>query len=276
MGRLRICDEIAKIKPQENVAGETQVKIRKASLLVMTTAFVISSPLLAERIKTEAVITKVEGNRIDARTMTGPITVVLTPSTDIAQTSGLSKKARDTKSLIPGLIFTVDGDLQGQTMTAEHIRFKEKDWRTAVATKAGTTEQFAELRKAIIEGQEYVIQDETAVYFATGSAVIGATYKEQLRKLAEKAPSFGNYRISILGFADPRGNARANERLSAKRALAVSNYLRQTGYIQPGRVLSPSAMGEGTAAPGEAAPAGNDQARRVLVRVVTPKTQLKQ
>ena len=248
---------------------------RKTRLMVVSFAFAISSQVLAEPTKTEAVITKVEGNTIAARTTSGPITVVLTPSTDIAQTSGLaSKKARDPKSLIPGLIFTVDGDLQGQTITAEHIRFKEKDWRTAISTKAGTMEQFSELRTAIIEGQEYVVRDETAVYFPTGSAVIGATYKQKLREIAEKAPSFGNYRISILGFADKRGNAAANERLSNKRATAVSNFLRQTGYIQPGRVLSPSAMGEGTLAPGEAAPTGDEQARRVLVRIITPKTQL--
>jgi len=251
--------------------------IRKASLLVVSAAFVLSAPALAEKMKTEAVITKVEGNTISARTMSGPITVVLTPSTSIAQMSGIAKKStRDAKSLIPGLIFTVDGDMQGQTVTAENIGFKEKDWRTAVATKAGTTEQFSELRKAIIEGQEYVIRDEAAVYFKSGSAVIDPSYKQKLRDLAQKAPSYGNYRVSILGFADPRGNAAANERLSAKRALAVSNFLRQTGHIQPGRVLSPSAMGEGTTAPGEAAPAGNDEARRVVVRVVTPKTQLTQ
>jgi outer membrane protein OmpA-like peptidoglycan-associated protein len=161
-------------------------------------------------------------------------------------------------------------------VTAANIRYKDKDWRTAIATKAGTTEQFAELRKAIIEGHEYVIREEATVYFPTGSAVVGASYKERLRELASKAPSYGNYRISILGFADPRGNAAANERLSQKRAAAVSNYLRQTGHIQPGRVLSPSAMGEGTTAPGEATPTGNDEARRVVVRVVTPKTQLKE
>jgi len=253
------------------------MQVRKAGLLVAAGSFMISAPLLAEPTKTEAVITKVEGHTISAKTVNGALTVVLTPSTDIAQTSGIaSKKKRDAKALIPGLIFTVDGDMQGQTITAEHIRFKEKDWRTAVATKAGTTEQFAELRKAIIEGQEYVIREEATVYFPTGSAVIGASYKQRLAELARKAPSFGNYRISLLGFADPRGNQAANEKLSAKRALAVSNYLRQTGHIQPGRVLSPSAMGEGTVAPGETAPAGNDEARRVVVRVVTPKTQLTQ
>jgi hypothetical protein len=35
-------------------------------------------------------------------------------------------------------------------------------------------------------------------------------------------------------------------------------------------------MGEGTSAPGETAPANNNEARRVVVRVVTPKTQLQQ
>ena len=248
---------------------------RKTGLLIVSASILVSSPLLAEPIKTEAVITSIQGNTINAKTMNGPITVILTPSTSIAQTSGIaSKKTKDARSLIPGLIFTVDGDMQGQTLTAQNIRFKEKDWRTAIATKAGTVEQFSELRKAIIEGQEYVIRDETAVYFPTGSAVIGATYKQKLRTLAEKAPSYGNYRVSILGFADPRGNAAANTRLSEKRAKAVSTYLRQTGYIQPGRVLSPSAMGEGTTAPGEATPSGNDAARRVVVRIVTPKTQL--
>jgi OOP family OmpA-OmpF porin len=253
------------------------MEVRKHGFAAIAAALIVSTAAFAEPVKTEAVITSVDGNTITARTMNGPLTVVLTPSTKITQTSGLAKKeARPVKALIPGLIFTVNGDLQGQTVTAEDIRFKEKDWRTAVATKAGTTEQFAELRQAIIDGNEYVIRDEATVYFPSGSAVVATSYKQKLQALAQKAPSFGNYRISILGFADPRGNAAANERLSQKRAAAVSNYLRQGGHIQPGRVLSPSAMGEGTAAPGEAAPTGNDEARRVVVRVVTPKTQLKQ
>ena len=244
-----------------------------AGLLISVTAV----PVVAEEVKTEAVITSVSGNTINARSTAGPLTVVLTPETKIVQTSGLAKReTRDAGALIPGLIFTVEGDNQGGTVTAEDIRFKEKDWRTAIATKAGTVEQFSELRKAIIEGQEYVIQDETTVYFKVGSSTISATDRANLKALAEKAPSFGNYRISILGFADPTGNAAANERLSLKRAGAVSNYLRQTGKINPGRVLSPSAMGEGGTAPDISAPTNNHEARRVVVRVVTPKTQLTQ
>lgn len=253
------------------------MRIRKNGVAVLAAALMVSTAALAEEVKREAVIVSVDGSNINAQTREGPLTVVLSPETKIVETSGIAKrKDRDTKSLLPGLIFTVKGDQQGSTVTAEDITFKERDWRTAVATKAGTKEELGELRRAIIEGQEYVIQQETAVYFATGSTAISSQHKQELRALAEKAPSYGNYRISILGFADPTGNAAANERLSLRRAAAVSNYLRQTGLIEPGRVLSPSAMGEGTTAPGEAAPTSNTQARRVIVRVVTPKTQLTQ
>jgi len=260
-------------------SGDEEEKMKGKLALIAAGALLtsVAVPALAEEIKTEAVITSVDGNTINAKTMAGPLTVVLTPETKITQTSGIARRdARDARALIPGLIFTVEGDNQGGTVTAEDIKFKEKDWRTAVATKAGTVEQFSELRKAIIEGQEYVIQDETTVYFKVGSSAISASDKANLKTLAEKAPSFGNYRISILGFADPTGNAAANERLSLKRAGAVSNYLRQTGKINPGRVLSPSAMGEGGTAPDIAAPTNNEEARRVVVRVVTPKTQLTQ
>ena len=145
--------------------------------------------------------------------------------------------------------------MQGTTLTAESIEFRERDWRTAVATRAGTTE----LRQAIIDGNEYVIQEEVTVLFASGSVAIASQYQEQLRAIARNASSHGNYRVSVLGFADPQGDAAANERLSLRRAGAVSNFLRQTGSIEPGRVLSPSAMGEGTTAPGEAAPTSNER-----------------
>src|SRR5688572_7580158 len=254
-----------------------KMTLSKYGAAVFAATLLVSTSALAEPVKTEAVVTSVEGNTITARTVNGPLTVVLIPSTKISQTSGLARKdAKPATSLIPGLIFTVNGDLQGQTVTAQDIRFKERDWRAAVAAKAGTIDQFAELRQAIIDGNEYVIREESTVYFATGSALVADSYKQNLRALAQKAPSYGNYRVSILGFADPRGNAAANERLSQKRAAAVSNYLRQTGSIQPGRVLSPSSMGEGTVAPGEAVPTSNDEARRVVVRIVTPKGQLRQ
>jgi outer membrane protein OmpA-like peptidoglycan-associated protein len=250
---------------------------RNFSIAAGAVALMLSTAALAERVKREGVIISGSPNGLNVRTREGPITVVVSPDTRIRQVKGLSRSTRSTRDLIPGLIIKIDGDQQGSTIAASNIDFKESDWRNAIATKAGTQQEFAELRQAIIDGNEYVIREETTVYFKSGSAVIAESYKQNLRALAQKAPSYGNYRVSILGFADPRGNAAANERLSLRRAGMVSNFLRQTGSIQPGRVLSPSAMGEGTAAPGEAAPpASDDEARRVVVRVVTPKAQLGQ
>lgn len=258
------------------------MNVRNQGLAIFAAAFALATPALAEDAKRVGVIMSMSEGQLNVRTREGPLTVVLTPTTTIQEDKGLQKRDRGLDSLMTGLIITAEGDLQGNTLTASEIDFKERDWRAAVATKAGTAETFEqaatereELRRAIVEGQEYVIKEETTVYFATGSSAIAEQYKAQLRTIAAKAPTHGNYRVSILGFADPRGDAAANERLSLKRAMAVSTYLRQTGKIQPGRVLSPSAMGEGTTAPEEAMPAGDDQARRVLVRVLTPKTQLK-
>jgi len=45
------------------------MQVRKAGLLVVAGSFMISAPLLAEPTKTEAVITKVEGHNIIARTV---------------------------------------------------------------------------------------------------------------------------------------------------------------------------------------------------------------
>ena len=240
-----------------------------------------AAPVLAEPVDTEAVIISATGGQLSAKTRQGDVTVVFSGDTRIREVDGLRRRTRDADSLIPGLIIQVEGDQQGSTINASEIDFKQRDWRTAIATRAGTTEQFAqnaaqlaELRNAIIDGQEYVIQKEVTVYFASGKSNVAPEYQAQLRALAQEAPSFGNYRISILGFADQRGDPAANERLSMRRATAVSNYVRQTGFIEPGRVLSPSAMGEGTVAPAETPPASDAEARRVLVRVVTPKTQL--
>src|SRR5688572_529938 len=257
------------------------MRISVSSVSLAALMLAVSAPTWAEEVETEAVIISQSDGQLKVRTRQGPATVVYDSATPIRERDGLRRRTKDATALIPGLIVDIEGDQQGETITASRIEYRERDWRTAIATKAGTTEQFEQnaaqmlaLKQAIIDGQEYVIQDEATVYFASGNATVGPEYKAQLRELAQKAPSFGNYRISILGFADQRGNPEANERLSMRRATAVSNFVRQTGAIEPGRVLSPSAMGEGTLAPGEAAPVSDAEARRVVVRIVTPKTQL--
>ena len=264
------------------------MRITTPGIALFAAALMFSTSALAQKVTREGVIISHSGDSYNVRTREGPLTVVTSPGTEIREVRGISKRTKDARSLIPGLIIKAEGEESGGTLHAVEIEYKDRDWRAAVASKAGNQEALerqaainakaaaerAALKQAIIDGNEYIIRDEVTVLFAVGSTVVRPEYKQQLLAAASKAPSHGNYRVSILGFADPTGNAAANERLSQKRALAVSNFLRQSGHIQPGRVLSPSAMGEGTAAPGEAAPASNEEARRVLVRIVTPKSQL--
>ena len=263
------------------------MNIYSKSILVVAAALAYPAVAFAEPVEREGVIVTHTPGQLNAQTKQGPITVVITHSTVISEKKGLSRKTMTATSLIPGLIFKVEGEQHGDSIEAAEINYTERDWRSAIAAKAGTHDELARnaaasaknaenismLKQAMIDGHEYVIRQELAVFFPTGKATISAEHMAQLRHLAQQARSFGNYRISILGFADPRGDAAANERLSMKRAGAVSNFLRQTGSIEPGRVLSPSAMGEGTAAPGETPPASDAEARRVVVRVVTPKGQ---
>jgi OOP family OmpA-OmpF porin len=259
---------------------------RQRGFALFAAALMVSTSAMAQVAEREGVIVSRSQNNLNVRTREGNITVVVTPSTRIRENrSGALAGSRDSNvgALIPGLIIKAEGDQQGSTLNAEEIEFRERDWRTAVAAAGGTQQQFAQaateraaLRQAIIDGNEYEIRQEVTVLFATGSVAIASQYQAQLRALAQAAPGFGNYRISIIGFADSRGNAAANERLSLRRSIAVSNYLRQTGAIQPGRVLSPTAMGEGNMPPDMAPPANDAEARRVVVRVVTPKGQLTQ
>jgi outer membrane protein OmpA-like peptidoglycan-associated protein len=139
-----------------------------------------------------------------------------------------------------------------------------------------TARREAELRGAYSKMGDWDVRGETHVYFKTGSAVVSTTNKQHLMEFAEKAKNHKGYVVSVLGYADPRGNAAANERLSNRRAQAVINYLKQSGHLLPARVLSASAMGEMNIPVDKQNDAAHAQARRVTVRVLTSAAHLKQ
>ena len=96
----------------------------KTRVALFAAALLISTSGLAEEVKREAVIVSVDGANINAQTREGPLTVVLSPGTKITETSGIAKrKGRTAKSLLPGLIFTVEGDQQGSSISAQQITF---------------------------------------------------------------------------------------------------------------------------------------------------------
>lgn len=65
------------------------------------------------------------------------------------------------------------------------------------------------------------------VYFATGSAVLGAKARRALRDLVESAGADAVFALE--GHADYRGGEAFNRSLSRRRAIAVARYLEKLG-----------------------------------------------
>jgi hypothetical protein len=115
---------------------------------------------------------------------------------------------------------------------------------------------------------EYDIKDATTVRFDVGSSKISAADQEQLRQVAQTAQGLKGYIIEVLGYADSRGSAAINDKLSEDRAKAVIRYLVQQGNVPVRHIVAPGAMGEyGAKAPNETA-AGRAENRRVEVKVL--------
>ena len=246
--------------------GKTLALATAALLLAPTTA-------LAQDDKLEGVIVQADGNQVVLQVGNARQTVTLDGDTRIRQTSGPLNARREDKQagdLLPGLPIQVQGTAGGGSFAADEISFKESDYRTAVQIRAGQ----AETREALAQTGEYELKHEATVYFASGSATISAEGKQALDQLATQALGVDGYAISVLGYADPTGDAAANQRLSERRAQNVIDYLKQRPGIQPGRVLSASAMGEVTLTGADDSPANYRSARRVTARVVVSKARL--
>ena len=249
------------------------MNIGKRFALITAAALLGATPALAQDDSLEGVIVQAGNGQIVLQVGAERRTVVLDGDTRIQQTTGaldLRKSDRTASDLLPGLPVKIKGTAGSAAFEADDIEFKESDYRTAVQIRAGQ----AETREALAQAGEYDLKHEATVYFASGSATVSAEGRQALYQLASQAQSVEGYVISVLGFADPTGNAAANQRLSEQRAQNVINYLKQRPGIQPGRVLSASAMGEVTLSGADDNPANYQSARRVTARVVVSRARL--
>lgn len=249
------------------------MNIGKRLALVTAAALLGATPALAQDDSLEGVIVQAGNGQIVLQVGAERQTVVLDGDTRIQATSGaldLRKEDKPATDLLPGLPVKVKGTAGAGAFEADDIEFKESDYRTAVQIRAGQ----AETREALAQAGEYELKHEATVYFATGSATVTAEGRQSLDQLATQAQGVEGYMISVLGYADPTGNAAANQRLSEQRAQNVINYLKQKPGIQPGRVLAASAMGEVTLSGADDNPANYQSARRVTARVVVSSARL--
>ena len=118
---------------------------------------------------------------------------------------------------------------------------------------------------------EYEVKGEATAKFDVGSTKISAQDQEELKNLAQTATGLTGYIIEVTGYADSRGSAAMNTKLSENRAKAVITFLMQQGNVPVRHIVAPGAMGEyGSAAPNETR-AGRAENRRVVVKVLVNK-----
>jgi outer membrane protein OmpA-like peptidoglycan-associated protein len=254
------------------------MQISKSRLFALSAAgsIFLSSLALAAPQQIKGIVVTNENGQLTLNTPSGSQVVSISAGTDVRSISGPlggQKESMPTSALIAGLPVTIDLNDAGQ---ATRVQYKASDYKTAAQIQAGVEATAAKTDQALAalsKVGEYNVRAETAVYFPSGSAVVSAAGKKDLANIAKQAQGFQGYMISVLGYASPTGNAAFNQRLSAQRAQTVINYLKQQPGIQPGRILSASAMGQVNYA-GAASPSTFASDRRVNVRVVTSAAQL--
>jgi OOP family OmpA-OmpF porin len=129
---------------------------------------------------------------------------------------------------------------------------------------AATTKRFSEL-------SEYDTKGDVNVNFAVGKALISASDKEALSKLAKDATGLTGYIIQVKGFADSSGTAAMNQKLSMERAQAVIAYLIQDCSIPVRHVIAPGAMGIADPVAANETASGRAENRRVEVKILVNK-----
>jgi len=239
------------------------------------------SPALAQAQELSGIVVTNQHGRLTIKTPHGDQAVAVSPSTRVRSISGAfngNKEVVPLTAVIPGLPVVINVEGSAGHLVAREIDYKAKDYKTAAQIQAGvqeTARREAELRHAYSKMGNWDVRAEKTVYFKVGSATLSPETRQELGALASTAKHHNGYVVSVLGYADPTGNAAANERLSNRRAQAVINYLKQSGHLLPARVLSASAMGEMNIPTDKGDSSAYANARRVTVRVLTSAAHLK-
>ena len=236
-----------------------QILLAAAFLLLAMPGYSVAN----DGTKIKGLITAVNGNTITVKDQNNATqTFTVSSSTDIRSTKGMTGvigSKVEASALIPGLPISAevaDG-------AASKISFKSEDFKTAQQIQAG----LAPTEQRMNEFGTYEALASTDVFFASGSATISAQGKSDLAAFAAKAKATQDYLVIVTGFTDSTGNAAANQKLSAQRAAAVTNYLQQQQGLAPGRVKAPDGMGVAQ----DAGTGSNAGARKVNVKLVVDK-----
>lgn len=245
------------------------VSLKQFLLACLLSLSLIATALAGEGDKTKlkGIITGVQGDTITIKDQNNvEQTITVSPETKYKRTKGLTgvifEKA-ESSAMVAGLPITADVVASGSGYSASEISFKSEDMRTAQQVQAG----LAPTNKRMDEFGTYEALATVEVLFDSGSTAISAKGKADLDALAAQAKQTKNYQVVMQGYTDSTGNAEANQRLSTRRAAAVTNYLQQQAGLAPGRVRA----GDGMGVAADAGAGSNANARKVVVKLVVDK-----
>ena len=162
---------------------------------------------------------------------------------------------------------------QAETLKAEQEKISANREMISV-NQAKIDANRAKIEAAVAQfGQldEYYIFDEVTVYFGNGKVAVESRYRPDLLRLAAKAKTIEAYNIQVVGYASSAGSAAANQVLSEDRARNVTNFLLQEGNVPLTNLLAPGAMGESRQVGDDKTVEGQEQNRRVVVRILQNK-----
>jgi OmpA-OmpF porin, OOP family len=229
--------------------------------------------------------------------------VTLTERTDIESPTGvlnLERKKQDMAKLQAGLFLKVRGHGGDQKeLIAERISFHKgalkvtnqissgqvelKEDQDAMAAKLNITRdslaaarsrattEFSSVNSRITDLGAYAPKFAGAVYFSPGSATLSDEAKMTLDLAASNSKGLNGSIVALSGFADTRGNAEANQRLSQRRVEAVVAYLTQAQSVPPVKIMNPTGMGTSHPIGDNDTAEGRALNRRVEIKVLVNK-----
>ena len=254
------------------------ILLRKAALGMMAAVLVAVPGVAIAADAMKGIIIANDGQSITVRAGGADTPVPVTSSTKIRSTTGAlgaRTESHPASDLIRGLAVEVK---TGDDGSATEITFKKSDLKTAQqidAGLAGTDARVAQNQQRLDDVGQLVPAGRTKVFFAVGSTVIDAQGKQDLQAIAAKAKQLKTaYRLVVVGRADKTGNAEANQRLSERRAAAVTQYLQEHAGILPSNFLPTSGLGDSAIADDPAPPTSDADARRVAVTIAVSKSAM--
>jgi outer membrane protein OmpA-like peptidoglycan-associated protein len=127
------------------------------------------------------------------------------------------------------------------------------------------------VNKRVSDLDSYKTVAEAGIYFPSGGATLDDDAKAALDTVAAATQGLEGYMIEVAGYASTTGSKQLNQKLSADRAAAVTQYLRDKDNIPMRRILAPAGYGSTHPDATNTDPQGRALNRRVDVKVLVNK-----